>query len=96
MRLTLNHCGNPDASPARRRGGYYAGPPECPAVQDIEVRDLHHAREEFIHWRDSNELGSGNLALGAGNVTGDDGQLVGHFSYNGRFWLPDGSEGKVE
>lgn len=86
--LRLEHTPNPDI-----HGGYWEAPID-PKKDTREVATLAEARRHFREWIERNGLGGGNMTKRSGEVT-EGGKLIGRFSYNGRFWLPDGTEGKI-
>ena len=86
--LILEHGPNPDI---KAMGGYWQEP-VTPKKVTMEITNLADARSSFESWRDSNDLGAGNLTKRCGVVRRKNGQLVGRFSYNGRFWNPEGKE----
>ncbi len=85
MKLNLNHAANIDIC-----GGYWQEPTD-PKRQTAEVTNIKEARKTFNAWQNRNGLGSGNMTRKTGELH-DGKTLVGRFSYNGRFWLPDGTE----
>jgi hypothetical protein len=87
--LTLEYAKNPDIDD--ERGGYWQEP-VTPKKTTLEVTNLRDARSSFESWRDVNGLGGGNMTRRSGRVARKNGQLGGRFSYNGRFWNPEGKE----
>lgn len=88
LTLRLEHTPNPDI-----RGGYWEAPIDEPR-EIVEVPSLADARRRFRDWIERNGLGGGNMTKNSGQV--HDGEtLVGRFSYNGRYWLPNGEEGRI-
>lgn len=86
--LRLEHCPNPDIHDSN---GYWQ-PPVTERKVTVEVSNLLDARGTFESWRDANGLGGGNMARHCGEIRRKNGQLVGRFSFNGRFWNPEGRE----
>ncbi len=84
MTLSLEHASNPDIP------GYWEDPVD-PKQLTVEVSSFEEARQHFVAWRDRNHLGGGNMTRRSGQLH-DGNRLLGHFSYNARFWAPDGSE----
>lgn len=84
--LNLSHAPNPDID-----GGYWQEP-IAPRKATFVVSNLRDARSTFEAWRDADGFGGGNMARHCGEIRRKNGQLVGRFSYNGRFWNPEGKE----
>lgn len=74
-RVLLSSVGNPDF-------GQYAPVSEAKAVDAATIADARKACEAYIA---ENNLGGGNWANGR-VIDNRTGKLVGHFSYNLRFW----------
>lgn len=85
--LTLQHRPNPDIG-----GKGYWQTPVTPNGVTMQVDNLADARSSFESWLGANGLGSGNMGRHCGEIRTQNGQLVGRFSYNGRFWNPEGHE----
>lgn len=54
------------------------------------VDSFKDASRAVRHFIETNDLGSGNFT--GGKIYGDDGQVIGRVSYNGRAWDNDGNE----
>jgi hypothetical protein len=88
--LTLQHAPNPDIGD---RDGYWQPTVNKPReIVTMVVTNLRDARTSFEAWRDANGIGGGNMTKRSGRLTRKNGRLVGRFSYNGRFWNPEGKE----
>lgn len=57
----------------------------------VTVSTFEEAADACLHYIHTHELGAGNWA--GGEVT-QGGQLLARISFNGRIWLPDGTEYK--
>ncbi len=74
-RVILASCPNPDFEETK---------PKAPA-QAVDGNTLDELRQAAKEYRDKYGLGGGNWAGGA-VVDNKTGKLMGHFSYNLRFW----------
>jgi hypothetical protein len=82
----LSNRGNPDRDQNPFQPLYGTGSDEWVSCDSIE-----HAQQLAEEYRDDNGLGGGNW--GDANVRDvETAEIVGHISYNGRFWPADGSE----
>ena len=82
--VTLKSCGNPD-----RRQNPYEDMSPARAHWANSIEECQEAVRAYIEeWN----LGGGNWT--GGNVYNDNGEYVGHISYNGRFWDKDHEYGK--
>lgn len=86
MKLILQHGSNIDV-----RGGYWETPVD-PKLTAQTVTTIAEGRAAFVAWRERNHLGGGNMTKRSGELWQDAKTLLGRFSYNGRFWNPDGTE----
>lgn len=85
MLVTMKSRGNPDYNQDPTRS--LCGVPKSVAV----VLSLEEASKTCLDYIEEYELGAGNWA--GGEVT-QGGQLLARISFNGRIWLPDGTEYK--
>ena len=91
MKLLLYHCRNVDLMYGQGNGSGYWEPPMDKTRTSVTVPDLLSASTAFREWIVRNHLGGGNIAHGSGNVI-DGGRVVARITFNGRVWLPDGTE----
>lgn len=83
MEVILRHDPNPDIP------GYWSPPVEDGRPRTVAVASMEEASRVCREYIESNELGGGNWT--GGDVI-DGGETIATISYNGRIWLPDGTE----
>lgn len=88
MFLLLEHGPNRDITTG---AGYWQSPATTGVLRRTPVDSLEDASRKFRHWIEYEGLGAGNLTRQAGTVVRGD-RVLGRISYNGRIWLPDGTE----
>lgn len=84
MDVILSHDANPDIP-----GGYWSFPGDDGRPKAVAVTSLEEASRVCRTYIEDNELGGGNWT--GGDVV-DEGNKIASISYNGRIWLPDGTE----
>jgi hypothetical protein len=88
LRVKISHVRNPGIP-----GGYWAGcAPTGPRTRWVAVATLDEAASACRAFIDEHDIGAGNWT---GGEVQRDGEPVARVSYNGRVWLPDGTEAKV-
>lgn len=84
MNVILRHNTNPDIP-----GGYWSAPVDDGRPKAVAVASLEEASRACRAYIEANELGGGNWT-GGDVIEGD--KKVASVSYNGRIWLPEGTE----
>jgi hypothetical protein len=79
--LILSHAPNVDID-----SGYWKTPEVARRIM-LGAPSLKIAREMFAAWRDTEGFGCGNMTEETGTLINNvNGEAIGRFSYNGRFW----------